>query len=171
MLRELSNTDALTGLANRRALDDTLAREFSLAHEQGRDLTLLMFDIDHFKKFNDSYGHDQGDRVLKVFAATVRSYVRDVLDTVCRYGGEEFMVIARETSQEGGMILAERIREGVEAMVVDGLRVTTSIGVAGIRETGAATGSELIERADSALYEAKRGGRNRVVAAVQGDAA
>ncbi|MBK9019308.1 MAG: diguanylate cyclase [Sulfuritalea sp.] len=171
MLRELSNTDALTGLANRRALDDTLAREFGLAREQGRDLALLMFDIDHFKKFNDTYGHDQGDRVLKAFAATVRSYVRDVLDTVCRYGGEEFMVIARETSQEGGIILAERIREGVEAMVVDGLRVTTSIGVAGIRETGAATGGELIERADSALYEAKRGGRNRVVAATTGDAA
>jgi diguanylate cyclase (GGDEF)-like protein/PAS domain S-box-containing protein len=171
MLRELSNTDALTGLANRRALDDTLEREFSLAHEQGRDLTLLMFDIDHFKKFNDSYGHDQGDRVLKVFAATVRSYVRDVLDTVCRYGGEEFMVIARETSQEGGIILAERIREGVEAMVVDGLRVTTSIGVAGIRETGAATGGEMVERADTALYEAKRSGRNRVVAAAGGSAA
>ena len=168
MLRELSNTDALTGLANRRALDDTLAREFSLAHEQGRDLALLMFDIDHFKKFNDSHGHDQGDRVLKAFAAAVRSYVRDVLDTVCRYGGEEFMVIARETSQEGGMILAERIREGVEAMVVDGLRVTTSIGVAGIRETGAATGGELVERADSALYDAKRGGRNRVTAAARG---
>ena len=171
LLRELSNTDALTGLANRRALDETLAREFGLAHEQGRELSLLMFDIDHFKKFNDNYGHDQGDRVLKAFAVTTRSYVREVLDTVCRYGGEEFMVIARETSQEGAMILAERIREGVAAMEVDGLRVTTSIGVAGIRETGAATPGELIERADAALYDAKHAGRNRVGAAPPGSAA
>lgn len=171
LLRELSNTDALTGLANRRALDETLAREFGLAQEQGRELALLMFDVDHFKKFNDSYGHDQGDRVLKAFAVTTRSYVREVLDTVCRYGGEEFMVIARETSQEGGQILAERIREGIEAMVVDGLRVTASIGVAGIRETGASTPGELIERADAALYEAKRSGRNRVVVAAGGSRA
>lgn len=171
LLRELSNTDALTGLANRRALDETLAREFALAHEQGRELAVLMFDVDHFKKFNDSHGHDQGDRVLKAFAVTTRSYVREVLDTVCRYGGEEFMVIARETSQEGAVILAERIREGIEAMVVDGLRVTTSIGVAGIRETGAGTPGELIERADAALYDAKRSGRNRVTAAARGGAA
>jgi len=164
-LRDLSNTDALTGLANRRALDETLTQEFDLAREQGRDLSVLMFDIDHFKNFNDQHGHDQGDRVLKEFAAAIRSCVREVLDTVCRYGGEEFTVIARETAQEGGMVLAERIRAGVEAMTVDGLRVTTSIGVAGIRQTGSATSGELIERADAALYQAKRSGRNRVVAA------
>jgi diguanylate cyclase (GGDEF)-like protein/PAS domain S-box-containing protein len=168
MLRELSSTDPLTGLANRRALDEVLAAEFGLAFEQGRDLALLMFDIDHFKKFNDDYGHDQGDRVLKAFAETTRFCVREILDTVCRYGGEEFMVIARETSQEGALILAERIREAVAAMSVDGLRVTTSIGVAGIRETRATTPLEMIERADAALYEAKRNGRNRVVAAAPG---
>jgi diguanylate cyclase (GGDEF)-like protein len=124
-----------------------------------------MFDIDHFKKFNDCHGHDQGDRVLKAFAVAARARVREDLDTVCRYGGEEFTVIARETSQEGAMVLAERIRVDIEAMMVDGLRVTTSIGVAGLCETGAATPGELIERADAALYEAKRGGRNRVAAA------
>lgn len=164
-LRELSNTDVLTGLANRRALDDMLKQEFGLALDQDRDLAVLMFDIDHFKKFNDCHGHDQGDRVLKAFAVAARARVREDLDTVCRYGGEEFTVIARETSQEGAMILAERIRADIEAMMVDGLRVTTSIGVAGLCETGAATPGELIERADAALYEAKRGGRNRVAAA------
>lgn len=169
-LRDLSNTDALTGLANRRALDATLQQEFALALEQHRDLCVLMFDIDHFKNFNDQHGHDQGDRVLKEFAAALRSCVREVLDTVCRYGGEEFTVIARETSQEGGMILGERIRACVEAMAVDGLRVTTSIGVAGISETAAAKPAELIERADAALYEAKRSGRNRVLAAAAGTA-
>jgi diguanylate cyclase (GGDEF)-like protein len=129
-----------------------------------------MFDIDHFKKFNDNHGHDQGDRVLEAFAVAALACVREDLDTVCRYGGEEFTVIARETPQEGALILAERIRVEIEAMTVDGLRVTTSIGVAGIRETGAATPAKLIERADAALYEAKRGGRNRVVAAATGTA-
>ncbi len=169
-LRELSNTDVLTGLANRRALDDMLKQEFGLALDQDRDLAVLMFDIDHFKQFNDCHGHDQGDRVLKAFAVATRARVREDLDTVCRYGGEEFTVIARETSQEGAMILAERIRADIEAMMVDGLRVTTSIGVAGLCETGAATPGELIERADAALYEAKRGGRNRVAAAADGPA-
>lgn len=161
-LRELSNTDALTGLSNRRALDDHLSAEFSLAKEQGRPLSILMFDVDHFKKFNDNYGHDQGDRVLQAFALTIRDCVRDILDIACRYGGEEFMVIARETAQDGGLILAERIREAVEAMRVDGLQVTISIGVAGVHETGAATPGKLIELADAALYRAKEGGRNRV---------
>lgn len=169
-LRDLSNTDALTGLANRRALDETLKQEFGLALEQGRELAVLMFDIDHFKKFNDEHGHDQGDRVLKAFAIATLACVREDLDTVCRYGGEEFTVIARETPQEGALVLAERIRVKIQVMAVDGLRVTTSIGVAGIRETGAATPAELIERADAALYEAKRGGRNRVVASTAGTA-
>ena len=169
-LRELSNTDPLTGLCNRRALDEALTQEFGLALEQGRDLVVMMFDIDHFKKFNDTYGHDQGDRVLKEFAVVALSCVREDLDILCRFGGEEFTLIARETSQEGGMILAERIRLAVAAMTVDGLRVTTSIGVAGIRESGASAPMQLIERADAALYDAKRAGRNRVAAAVRDDA-
>ncbi len=169
-LRELSNTDPLTGLCNRRALDESLQQEFALALEQRRDLAVLMFDIDHFKKFNDTYGHDQGDRVLKEFAAVALSCVREDLDILCRYGGEEFTLIARETSQQGGLILAERIRSAVAAMTVDGLKVTTSIGVAGIRESGARAPGELIERADAALYEAKHAGRNRVAAATQADA-
>lgn len=164
-LRELSSTDALTGLSNRRALDETLNAEFMLAKEQGRPLSILMFDVDHFKKFNDTYGHDQGDRVLKAFATTTRAAVREVLDTVCRYGGEEFMVIARETPQDGGQILAERIRAAVEAMRVDGLKVTASIGVAGVQETGATTPGQLVELADAALYRAKESGRNRVATA------
>lgn len=161
-LRELSNSDALTGLANRRALDETLKSEFALAREQSRALSILMFDVDHFKQFNDVYGHDQGDRVLKAFAATALSCVREVLDTVCRYGGEEFMVIARETPQDGALVLAERIREAVAGMRVDDLRVTVSIGVAGLHETGAQTPSALVGLADAALYRAKEDGRNCV---------
>lgn len=169
-LRELSNIDALTGLANRRALDETLMTEFALAREQSRSLSILMFDIDHFKKFNDVHGHDQGDRVLKAFAQTALCSVREVLDTVCRYGGEEFMVIARETPQDGAVVLAERIREAVAAMQVDGLKVTVSIGVAGLDETAAQTPSALIDLADAALYRAKEDGRNRVRVASGGAA-
>lgn len=167
-LRELSNTDALTGLANRRALDDALKQECGLALEQDRDLAVLMFDIDHFKTFNDKHGHAQGDRVLKQFALAALSCVRADLDTLCRYGGEEFTLICRDTPQEGATLLAERIRACIEGMRVDGLRVTTSIGVAGLRESGATRPDDLIERADAALYAAKHGGRNKVVAAGSG---
>ena len=164
MLKRLSNADALTGLFNRRFLDESLEAEFLRARTGRRNLSVLMFDIDHFKQFNDNHGHDQGDRVLKAFAATMLECVRG-LDIACRYGGEEFLVIATETNQEGAMILAERIRIAVETMTVDGLRVTTSIGVAGVLETGAESPSELVDLADSALYQAKDSGRNRTVAA------
>jgi diguanylate cyclase (GGDEF)-like protein/PAS domain S-box-containing protein len=164
MLLQLSNSDALTGLFNRRYLDEALAFEFNRAREGRRPLSVLMMDVDHFKKFNDTYGHDQGDRVLKRFADTVQDCVRN-LDIACRYGGEEFLVIATETDQAGGIILAERIRTAVEAMEVDGLKVTTSIGVAGLSETGAPSPGELVERADAALYRAKEAGRNRSMAA------
>ncbi len=167
-LRDLSNTDALTGLANRRALDDALKQECGLALAQDRDLAVLMFDIDHFKKFNDNHGHAQGDRVLKQFARAALSCVRADLDTLCRYGGEEFTLICRDTPQEGALLLAERIRICIEAMRVDGLAVTTSIGVAGLRESSALRPDALIEEADAALYRAKHGGRNRVVAAGSG---
>jgi diguanylate cyclase (GGDEF)-like protein/PAS domain S-box-containing protein len=162
MLRQLSNSDALTGLHNRRYLDESLAQEFRRAVHAGRPLSILMFDIDHFKKFNDTFGHDQGDRVLKAFAATATACVRD-LDIACRYGGEEFMIIATETDQHGAMTLAERIRVAVEQMVVDGLHVTTSIGVAGLLETRAETPTQLVELADAALYRAKEAGRNRTM--------
>lgn len=164
-LRELSNTDPLTGLPNRRALDETLRQECGLALDQGRELAVLMFDIDHFKHFNDTHGHDQGDRVLKAFAQAARSCLREDLDTLCRYGGEEFTLVARDTPQAGGMVLAERIRAKIEALRVDGLQVTTSIGVAGLRECAVGAPGELVERADAALYVAKRSGRNRVCAA------
>jgi len=164
MLKLLSNADALTGLFNRRYLDENLAQEFLRAKSANRNLSVLMFDVDHFKKFNDTYGHDQGDRVLKAFAATTQECVRN-LDIPCRYGGEEFLVIATETDQVGATILAERIRKAVEAMAVDGLHVTTSIGVAGLLETGANTASELVELADAALYRAKDAGRNKTMLA------
>ena len=164
MLLQLSNADALTGLFNRRYLNENLALEFERAQKSGRPLSLLMFDVDHFKKFNDTYGHDQGDRVLKAFAKTTMECVRN-LDIACRYGGEEFMVIATETNQEGAYILAERIRQAVADMKVDGLSVTTSIGVAGITETGARDPTQLAELADAALYRAKEAGRNKTMLA------
>ena len=160
LLLQLANSDALTGLFNRRYLDEALQKEFVRSKEARRPLSVLMFDVDHFKKFNDTYGHDQGDRVLKAFADTVQECVRN-LDIACRYGGEEFLVIATETDQVGGMILAERIRVAVETMRVDGLKVTTSIGVAGLHETGVESPSELVDAADVALYRAKEAGRNK----------
>lgn len=167
MLLQLSNADALTGLFNRRYLDECLAREFERAKAGNRPLSVLMFDVDHFKKFNDTYGHDQGDRVLKAFADTAMECVRN-LDIACRYGGEEFMVIATETDQQGGFVLAERIRQAIAAMKVDGLSVTTSIGVAGIHECRAETPTQLAEFADAALYRAKEAGRNKTMVAEVG---
>jgi diguanylate cyclase (GGDEF)-like protein/PAS domain S-box-containing protein len=164
-LRDLSSVDPLTGLANRRRLNEVLAAEFELSKRQKRPMSILMFDVDHFKRFNDEHGHDQGDRVLQAVADTTRECVRDVLDTVCRYGGEEFLVIARETPQSGAVTLAERIRSAVEEARVDGLSVTISIGVAGLHERAAMSPEALIEAADAALYDAKRAGRNRVMAA------
>ena len=164
MLKQLSNADALTGLFNRRYLDENLALEFQRAAASGSPLSVLMFDIDHFKKFNDTYGHDQGDRVLQSFAATTQQCVRD-LDIPCRYGGEEFMVIATETDQEGGTKLAERIRLAVAAMTVNGLSVTTSIGVAGLHETKSTSPTQMLELADAALYRAKEAGRNKTMVA------
>ena len=164
MLRTLSHTDGLTGLANRRMLDETLKTEVARAQSLPRDLSLMMFDIDHFKKFNDEFGHAQGDRVLKAVAEVVKESVRNV-DTACRYGGEEFVVILTETSLEGALILAERLRESVQDLRVDGLQVTISVGVAGWCESSPSDPLELLSLADRALYISKNSGRNRVTAA------
>jgi diguanylate cyclase (GGDEF)-like protein len=163
-LRRRSFTDALTGLGNRRYLDQSLEREVLRTTTHDNDLSIMMFDIDHFKRFNDTFGHDQGDRVLKAVADAIRTTVRGV-DIPCRYGGEEFLVILRSTARDGAVVIAERLRANVEAMVVDGQKVTISVGVACYRDVVPANPAAFVEAADKALYAAKHGGRNRVVVA------
>jgi diguanylate cyclase (GGDEF)-like protein/PAS domain S-box-containing protein len=158
-LRQLSISDALTGLFNRRHLDTCLARELDRSKRYGHEISILMFDVDYFKRFNDDHGHEQGDRILQSIANTVRGVIRKI-DIPCRYGGEEFLIILPETSFESAMAVAERIRAAVEADSVDDKRVTISIGVATYPWVMANTHLQFIEAADKALYEAKQAGRN-----------
>lgn len=157
--------DGLTELYNHDYFQTMLRQEFTVARRRERSLSLILADIDHFKQFNDTWGHQAGDLVLKEVARVVRSACR-ATDIAARYGGEELAVILLETGEEGAEMAAERIRRDVEAIVVehegDALRVTMSLGVATL---GEADGDKdaLIRRADDALYRAKSGGRNRVV--------
>ncbi|MBF0295727.1 MAG: diguanylate cyclase [Magnetococcales bacterium] len=165
-LRNLSNTDGLTKLINRRHFDELLQAEFQRGKRYGVEFGLLVFDVDHFKKFNDTHGHDQGDRVLQALAGAMKNAFRDI-DFCCRFGGEEFCVIAPSTNLTGLLIAAERFRRKVEAMVVDGLKVTISIGAVTYPQLlpGAQGPAEIFKAADNALYQAKKGGRNQVCAA------
>jgi len=157
-------TDPVTGIHNRAALDSMLAREVELARRHGHDLALIMIDIDRFKNINDTYGHLMGDEVLRRVAAIVGDCVRSS-DMVSRYGGEEFIVVLRNTELFGAALLAQRIRAAIERMIIHDteaeIGVTVSIGVTSMCEEETAHG--LIDKADRALYEAKRQGRNRVV--------
>ena len=159
-LRRLSTTDGLTGLFNRRHLDATLDTEYNRAQRTGTPLAVLMFDIDHFKKFNDTHGHDQGDRVLQSVAKNFHDALRKY-DLACRYGGEEFVGILPNTALDGAFCVAERLRAEIEASEVDGLKVTISVGVAAFPEIPFSSPEALIEAADAALYRSKEGGRNR----------
>ncbi|MBF0153190.1 MAG: diguanylate cyclase [Magnetococcales bacterium] len=159
-LRLLSTTDALTGLNNRRRFDEVLIEEWSRSKRYDQYFTLLLFDVDHFKRFNDQYGHDQGDRVLQAIGRIMRELFRDV-DHPCRYGGEEFVVILPCTGFPGASLAAERLRIGVESMVIDGLKVTISIGVAIYPGVGTDP-TDMVKQADNALYTSKQLGRNRV---------
>jgi diguanylate cyclase (GGDEF)-like protein len=169
MVSQQAVTDDLTGLANNRALRDWLAREGARAERFRHDLSLLMLDIDDFKQVNDTYGHLQGDAVLRMVGEILESEARAV-DQPARYGGEEFVIALPETDTEGAAGLAERIRSRIAAERiprVDGdgaIHVTASIGVASIPAT-ARDARELISVADAALYEAKRAGKDRVAAA------
>jgi diguanylate cyclase (GGDEF)-like protein len=158
---ELASRDPLTGVQNRMALSSSLQREVDLAHRQQVALSMLVIDIDHFKAFNDEYGHAFGDDVLTTVAQTISNTVRRS-DLLFRYGGEEFVVLASHTGEEGAMLLAERIRENVAAMqTVRGraIQVTVSVGVA--RLHAKETAEAFFERADKAVYSAKSNGRNR----------
>lgn len=163
-LRKTSTTDALTSLYNRRFLDATLSSEFVRAERSRTALSVVMMDIDHFKKFNDTHGHDQGDRVLQMVSRCLRETVRN-FDFPCRYGGEEYVAILPGMNTEAAVELAERLRLKVAATEVDGLHVHMSLGVASYPEVKVATPEALIEAADAALYRAKESGRNRVLAA------
>ncbi len=158
-LERLSITDALTDVYNRRHLDATLKLELERSRRTGSPLAVIMFDADHFKKFNDTYGHDQGDRVLKMVGQVMKGAVRPY-DVPCRYGGEEFTVVLPGTDPEGAMHVAERLRCDVEQMAVDGLKVTISLGVACFPLIPVNSPEALIEAADAALYRSKESGRN-----------
>ncbi len=165
-MRQEAMTDGLTGIANRKLFDAELRRAAMDGMETGKPLTLLMIDIDFFKKFNDSFGHQTGDQVLKLLSSTLLSSIKGQ-DTAARYGGEEFSVILPGTGIEGGIKVAETIRNGIARKQVinrktgDNLgQITVSIGV-GEFEFGEPL-SQLISRADKALYVAKRTGRNKV---------
>ncbi|HZB38963.1 MAG TPA: diguanylate cyclase, partial [Beijerinckiaceae bacterium] len=166
---ELAVTDPLTGLHNRRYLDNHFAALFDEAAARGRQVSVLLLDIDRFKAINDSYGHDAGDEVLREFAKRVRAHTRGI-DLLARYGGEEIVVAVPDTALEGAEAVAERIRERIEATVFPihrGTRavpVTVSIGVAARQLEDRAAG-EMLKRADLALYRAKQEGRNKVIAA------
>jgi len=163
-MEKLATTDGLTGLNNHRTFQEIAAREFERAKRHGRPLSMLLTDIDHFKNFNDTYGHPVGDLVLREIAGCIRTSVR-ANDFPARYGGEEFAVVLPETAEQGAMAIAERIRQTVEAKVIESgknmLRVTISIGCVTYPTFGT-TQQEVIDCADKALYASKKGGRNRV---------
>jgi two-component system cell cycle response regulator len=162
----LAVTDELTGLYNRRYFDRHLNVMLGKAHEQERDMALMILDIDHFKAVNDNHGHDVGDAVLREFAARLKRNIRGV-DLACRFGGEEFVVLMPDTDTSQAEAVAERVRQSMaektfEVGTARPLSVTVSVGVS-IRENLVDTPESLIKRADVALYRAKREGRNRVI--------
>jgi diguanylate cyclase (GGDEF)-like protein len=165
-LRTQSIKDPLTGLYNRRYLTEMLDREIRRAVRSEQSLGILMLDLDHFKKFNDTYGHDAGDTVLREAASFLTKSIR-VEDIVCRFGGEEFVVILPTADLNASHARAERIRSKIRELAVlhQGQSlgmITVSIGVAALPEHGTSP-TELLEAADAALYRAKREGRDRVV--------
>jgi len=169
MLRSLSLTDPLTGLGNRRAFNLALEREWNRALRQREEFALLMIDIDHFKRFNDTYGHQAGDRCIERVSRVIGEAVTRSADSACRYGGEEFAVILPDTDSAGALAVAEKIMAGVRQLAIphtgspDQGQVTLSIGVTACRPQAQIHDTCPVECADRALYAAKARGRNCVV--------
>lgn len=157
-LRVEAITDQLTGLQNRRGFEDRLSEEYSRATRSQTALSLMVIDIDHFKEFNDTYGHHAGDQALTMMGDLLREAVRDY-DVAARYGGEEFVVIMPNTGAPGAVVLAERIRRIAQKAVWPRRQVTISIGTSTL-EPSMNDGAALFKAADAALYEAKEAGRN-----------
>lgn len=166
-LRHMSSRDRFTGLLNRATLDERLRRELAYSRSMGSEVAVAMIDIDHFKRFNDTYGHGGGDQALRRVSRILRGSVRET-DSVARYGGEEFCVVLPGVDLENARPLFERIRRTIETQEItlagwpEPARLTVSVGVAVCPRDGT-TPQEVLERADHRLYEAKQTGRNVVV--------
>ncbi len=166
-LATLSSTDGLTGIANRRHFDEALAAECARARRSAQPMALMMLDVDLFKDYNDHYGHQAGDEVLRRVAAVLAGNARRPGDLAARYGGEEFAIIAANTDRAGALAMAEAIRSAIELLEIPHARsprgrLTASLGVALLAADDDITPAQLVARADEALYRAKAGGRNRV---------
>lgn len=165
-LEDLSTLDQVTGVRNRRYFDEMMEREFRRGRRNGRELALIMIDLDNFKSVNDTYGHQAGDQCLKTVASEVYRLVKRPPDLVCRYGGEELAVVLPETKLEGAVLIGERIRAHIEALWIDTgderIQVTASVGVSACMPNEESSTHALVEMADQALYQAKLNGRNRV---------
>lgn len=165
---EQAQNDALTGTKNRRVFDEHLARLWPQAIQDERTIAVLLIDVDHFKAYNDSYGHQAGDRTLRQIAQTIQTFIGRPLDIMARYGGEEFVALVYDVDVAGTMAMADRIRAAVEELAVEHRAsptfgaVTISIGVAIVAPTRERNPRGALQLADQALYEAKLKGRNRV---------
>ena len=161
---KMAYTDPLTQAHNRNSFNDVIKREMSLATRNSQDLSLIFFDIDHFKFINDNYGHDCGDSVLASSAKWIKESLRES-DIVFRYGGEEFVVLLSDTDADGAKLLAERIRSSIEhhtiAYGMDVIKITASLGISTLRDDDNI--DSFVKRADNAMYIAKNNGRNQVV--------
>ena len=169
-LKKMASVDGLTGIANRRQFDDTMQTEWQRGQRDKQELAVLLCDVDNFKTYNDTYGHQAGDAALQTVAGVLAGQLRRPADVAARYGGEEFAVILPATDAEGARQVAESCRAGIEALAVThagGVAgvVTISIGIASIVPSAGSTLEALVAAADKALYSAKGAGRNRVATA------
>jgi two-component system, cell cycle response regulator len=168
-IRILSITDKLTDCYNRTYMDEYLSKEIIRTTRYRRPISLVMTDIDHFKRINDSYGHQAGDLILKNFVTWIKESIRKDVDWIARYGGEEFLIVMPETDFESAMSSAERLRKSVSESITSyeekDIRITASFGVAGFKpsaENNTFPYESIIDKADKSLYQAKNEGRNRV---------
>jgi diguanylate cyclase (GGDEF)-like protein len=157
---QLSVTDALTGLLNRRYIEARLAEEIKRSNRHGFPMSFMMLDVDHFKSYNDNFGHPAGDEALKMVGQVIRDTLR-AADVAARFGGEEFSILLPQTRGDEAAAIAERIRHNIETAEFPHRAVTVSIGIASC-SADLCVSADLVAAADRALYEAKRGGRNRV---------
>ena len=163
-LQKMALTDALTGLGNRATFDLSIKQAAARTQRSGAAFSLLMIDLDHFKQFNDCYGHQAGDEVLRQVARAIANSARDS-DICCRYGGEEFALILPDTDAGNAQVLADRIHNQVarasRSLRLNRLPITVSIGISSANQQGTCHPKHLVEEADRALYQAKENGRNR----------